>query len=103
MLHLGDVADAQAPALHMLEFINHVAPVEYISLADCVDGVPSQVEGHSTGRRYNMTAECFSLYKKRFRRADELTRLASRMGVEASTYGPVTAFLYDVAEIPDPD
>ncbi|WP_095946465.1 helix-turn-helix transcriptional regulator [Variovorax boronicumulans] len=98
---LLDAGDGRAPALEMLDFVNHVVPVEYISLVEYVDGVPSQVEGHSTGRHQNITAECFSLYKRRFRQADELTRLATRMVGEASAHAPVTALLYDAVDIPD--
>jgi hypothetical protein len=100
--HLLDAGNEQAPALHMLDFINHVVPVEYISLVEYIDGVPSQVEGHAMGRCDNITAECFSLYKKRFRLADDMTRLAARMGGEALAHAPVTALLYDAADIPDP-
>jgi len=98
---LLDAGESPAPAREMLDFVNHVLPVEYISLIEYVDGVPSQVEGHSTGRHDNITAECFSLYKSRFRQADELTRLATRMAGETSMQAPVTALLYDVADIPD--
>ncbi|CAN7721463.1 helix-turn-helix transcriptional regulator [Variovorax paradoxus] len=100
--HLLDAGSEEAPALHMLDFINHVVPVEYISLVEYIDGVPSQVEGHAMGRCDNITAECFSLYKKRFRLADDMTRLAARMGGEALAHAPVTALLYDAADIPDP-
>ncbi|MDM0012118.1 helix-turn-helix transcriptional regulator [Variovorax sp. J22P168] len=99
---LLDAGDGRAPAREMLDFVNHVLPVEYISLVEYVDGVPSQVEGHSTGRHDNITAECFSLYKSRFRQADELTRLATRMAGETAMDAPVTALLYDVEDIPDP-
>ena len=100
--HLLDAGSEQAPALNMLDFINHVVPVEYISLVQYIDGVPSQVEGHAAGRHDNITAECFSLYKKRFRHADDITRLAARMSAEALAPAPVTALLYDAADIPDP-
>ncbi|VWX61912.1 LuxR family transcriptional regulator [Burkholderiales bacterium 8X] len=102
---LLDAGDAPEPALDMLAFVNHVVPVEYISLVEYVGGVPSQVAGHSNGRHHNITGECFALYKKRFRRADELTRLAARMADDGVGVGKgaVTAFLYDVADIPDAD
>jgi len=100
--HLLDAGSEQAPALDMLDFINQVVPVEYISLVEYIDGVPSQVEGHAAGRHHNITAECFALYKKRFRRADDITRLATRMSAEAPSDAPVTAMLYDLADIPDP-
>lgn len=100
---LLDAGDARAPALKMLDFINHVAPVEYISLVEYVDGMPSQVEGHAfSGQQRNITAECFALYKQRFMQVDDLTRMATRMRGEADPQAPVTALLYDLADIPDP-
>ncbi len=100
--HLLEAGDERAPAMRMLAFVNHVAPVEYISLVEYIDGVPSQVEGHAfSGRQGNITGECFSLYKRRFAQADDVTRLASRMRGEADAHAPVTALLYDVLDIPD--
>jgi DNA-binding CsgD family transcriptional regulator len=101
VMGLLEAGDDQSPARTMLDFINCVAPVQYISLVEYVGGAPVQVEGHSRGLR-NITSECFALYKERFRQADELTRVASRMRDQPVMHGPVTAFLYSVSDIPDP-
>lgn len=90
-----------APAQALLEVVNHVAPVEFISLVAYDDGGPRLLEGHahSPGVR-NVTGECWALYRQRFFSLDAATRLASRMPHGLSRMA-VAALRCDAEHIPD--
>lgn len=100
-----------APAARMLDFLNQVAPVEYLSLVeyvdaaqDCsVDDAPRLVEAHTrhpVGR--DVTGECFAIYRRRYWRSDECTRIAAQVRARPAATGPVAALRYRCSDIPLP-
>ncbi|MGV3570666.1 MAG: helix-turn-helix transcriptional regulator [Ramlibacter sp.] len=93
---------ARQPAAKLLAFVDAIAPVDYLSLVEYVpsrrDGLaaPELVEGHAAPGIENVTPDCFALYRERFWRQDEATRLAQHLG-DASA--PVTALRFAPADI----
>ena len=77
-------ADDRAPAARLLEFLNQVVAVDFLSLVSHVsplaDPAPRLVEGHSqaAGGR-NVTAECFAIYRQRYWQNDRATEIADHL------------------------
>ena len=99
---LLDAQGAAEPAGRMLAFLNTVAPVDYLALVEYVPGLnngaatPELVEGHAAPQLRNVTAECFTHYRKHFWREDEATRIAQQVGSGAA---PVTALHFKAGDI----
>lgn len=98
-----------APAAKMLAFINQLAPVAYISLVeytgesggDALGAAPKLIEGHARGpQARNVTAECFAIYRRRYWRSDQATRIAQHLRQETSASAPVTALHFQPGDIP---
>ncbi|HEY8359878.1 MAG TPA: LuxR family transcriptional regulator, partial [Ramlibacter sp.] len=93
---------AAQPAAKLLAFVDAIAPVDYLSLVEYVpsrrDGMatPELVEGHAAPGIANVTPACFALYRERFWRQDEATRLAQHLGDEAAA---VTALRFEPNDI----
>jgi DNA-binding CsgD family transcriptional regulator len=106
---LLDASHAAAPAAKLLAFINQLAPVEYISLVeytgespgDALGAAPTLVEGHARGpHARNVTAECFAIYRRRYWRSDQATRIAQHLRRETQACAPITALHFQPGDIP---
>ncbi|HSV51640.1 MAG TPA: LuxR C-terminal-related transcriptional regulator [Burkholderiaceae bacterium] len=106
---LLEAAHDSAPAAKLLAFINQLAPVEYISLVeytgetggDALGAAPTLVEGHARGpHARNVTAECFAIYRRRYWRSDQATRIAQHLRQETRATAPVTALHFQPGDIP---
>lgn len=90
------------PGAKLLAFIDSIVPVDHLSLVEYVarprEGVstPELVEGLSAPDIPNVTPECFALYRERFWRQDEATRLAQHLGDESL---PLMALRFAPADI----
>ena len=90
------------PAAKLLAFIDSIVPVDHLSLVEYVararEGVatPELVEGLSAPDIPNVTPACFALYRERFWRQDEATRLAQHLGDESL---PLVALRFAPADI----
>jgi DNA-binding CsgD family transcriptional regulator len=90
------------PAAKLLAFVDAIARVDFLSLVEYVPrsrqglATPELVEGHAAPGIPNVTPECFAMYRERFWREDEATRLAQHLGDET---GPVTALRFKPADI----
>lgn len=99
---LLDVPTSLAPGRGLLSFINSHVQVDYLSLVEYSNAVPSQVDGCTHRRNLpNITAQCFARYKRRYSQFDEVTRLAERIQRDAQTNPNVNVLLYAVKDIPD--
>lgn len=97
---LLNASDDTAPAARMLDFVNEVVPVDFLSLVSHTSMAqspgPRLVEGHChaqgalPGDR-NVTADCFAIYRQRYWRSDQATRIAEHLQSEPSGVSPVTA------------
>jgi DNA-binding CsgD family transcriptional regulator len=87
--HLLEASACAQPAVPLLAFIDSIVPVDHLSLVEYVararEGVatPELVEGLSAPDIPNVTPACFALYRERFWRQDEATRLAQHLGDES--------------------
>ncbi|WP_279343767.1 helix-turn-helix transcriptional regulator [Variovorax terrae] len=102
---LLDAPHDAAPAARMLDFLNQVAPVEYISLVAYAGidrgDAPTLVEGHAhSAHTRNVTAECFAIYRRQYWRSDAATRIAQHLRYEAGGSAPVTALHFQPGDIP---
>jgi Bacterial regulatory proteins, luxR family len=94
-------ANAQ-PAAQLLAFIDSIVPVDHLSLVEYVAhsreglAIPELVEGLSAPDLANVTPACFALYRERFWRQDEATRLAQHLGNESL---PLLALHFKPADI----
>jgi hypothetical protein len=90
------------PAAKLLAFIDSIVPVDHLSLVEYVahsrEGLatPELVEGLSAPDLANVTPACFALYRERFWRQDEATRLAQHLGHESL---PLLALHFKPADI----
>jgi DNA-binding CsgD family transcriptional regulator len=90
------------PAAKLLAFVDSIVPVDHLSLVEYValagEGVaaPELVEGVSAADIPNVTPECFALYRERFWRQDEATRLAQHLGDESM---PLVALRFKPVDI----
>ncbi len=99
---LLDVPTSQAPGRGLLSFINAHVQVDYLSLVEYADVVPSQVDGCTHRPNLpNITAQCFARYKRQYSQFDEVTRLAGHVQREVAGNGSVTVVHYAVNDIPD--
>ena len=100
--HLLEAPAAAEPGAQLLAFLNAVVPVDYLSVVRYVPSsragltAPELVEGHADPALSNVTPACFAVYRERFWRQDEATRLAQNVGREA---GPLTALRFAPADI----
>ncbi|MFO1216978.1 MAG: LuxR C-terminal-related transcriptional regulator [Burkholderiaceae bacterium] len=101
-LLLDSVADG-LPGRCMLDFLNRIAPVDYLGVVAFGAGGPSMIEGHarSAGLR-NITGDCFARYRACFCGADEVVRRAAQMQLSAGDDAPVLALHLPSADLPDP-
>jgi ATP/maltotriose-dependent transcriptional regulator MalT len=99
---LLEAAACAQPAAPLLAFIDSIVPVDHLSLVEYEarsrDGVstPELVEGLSAPDIPNVTPACFALYRERFWRQDEATRLAQHLGDESL---PLVALHFAPADI----
>lgn len=90
------------PASKFLAFIDSIVPVDYLSLVEYVarsrEGLatPELVEGVAAPDILNVTPDCFAIYRERFWRQDESTRLAQHLGDESL---PLMALRFKPADI----
>jgi len=83
---LLDACARAQPAAGLFAFVDAVVAVDYLSLVEYVAhpreglAVPELVEGVSAPDTPNVTAACFALYRQRYWRHDEATRLAQHLG-----------------------
>jgi DNA-binding CsgD family transcriptional regulator len=90
------------PAAGLLAFIDSIVPVDHLSLVEYVahssEGLatPELIEGLSAPDLDNVTPACFALYRERFWRQDEATRLAQHLGSESL---PLLALHFEPADI----
>lgn len=88
-------ADDRAPAARLLEFLNQIVAVDFLSLVSHVspqdDPAPRLVEGHSqaAGGR-NVTAECFAIYRQRYWQNDPAAGIADHLRGERAGASAVT-------------
>lgn len=102
---LLDAPQAAQPAGRMLQCLNEVAAVDYLSLvaygAPQQGDAPSLVEGHaSRSETRDVTAECFAIYRQRYWRSDEATAIAGQLHEAAGDTGPVTAMHFHAGDVP---
>jgi hypothetical protein len=102
---LLDAPHDAAPAARMLDFLNQIAPVEYISLVAYADldrgDAPTLVEGHGrSARTRDVTAECFAIYRRQYWRSDAATRIAQHLRQDTGGGAPVTALHFQPGDIP---
>lgn len=101
---LLDAPQEREPARQLLEFLNGVVPVDYLSLVEFVpdrDGhtaPPELVEGHARPGVANVTSDCFGHYRRHFWRADQGTRIAE--DVRQGRSPAVTALHVHAGDIP---
>ena len=87
--------DDVAPAARLLEFLNEVVAVDFLSLVSHVCAAhspgPRLIEGHchAVGGR-NVTAECFAIYRQRYWQSDQATRIAEHLQAERAGASAVT-------------
>lgn len=99
---LLDVPTSHTPGQGLLGFINAHVRVDYLSLVEYADAVPSQVDGCTHRPTLpNITAQCFARYKRQYSQFDEVTRLAGRIQREVTGNADVTVLHYPVNDIPD--
>jgi DNA-binding CsgD family transcriptional regulator len=92
------------PAAKMLDFLNAMVPVDYLSLVEYVSqggvAAPALVEGHAGDRqRSQVTADCFALYRKHFWREDQGTQIAQHLNRSQAASTPVTALHFSAGDI----
>lgn len=94
------------PGRVLLDVVNRVLPVQYLSVVAYGDAEPRLLEGHARrGAPRNATHECWRRYRQgRFWRQDELVRLARRVQqpgrVDATA--PVVGLHVAAHDIPNP-
>ena len=99
---LLDVPTSHAPGRGLLSFINSHVEVDYLSLVEYADAVPSQVDGCTHRPNLpNITAQCFARYKRQYSQFDEVTRLAGHVQRDVAGNADVTVLHYSVKDIPD--
>jgi len=82
---LLEATSAPEPAAKLLEFLEHVAPVDYLTHVEYVEqrgkglAAPELLEGHSAPDIPNISRQCFAIYRERFWRRDECTQVAQHM------------------------
>lgn len=90
------------PAAKLFAFVDAIVPVDHLSLVEYVAhareglAVPELVEGVSAPDLANVTPACFALYRERFWRYDDATRLAQHLGDESL---PLLALRFEPADI----
>lgn len=103
-LAFGQLLDAlrsPEPARHILEFINHRAHVDYLSLVHYPKTLPRQIEGHSLNDgQASIVHRCFSIYQSHFSWADPIPREASRLRECDPHHAPITVHAFRQHEIP---
>jgi len=92
------------PAAKMLDFLNAMMPVNYLSLVEYVShggvAAPMLVEGHAGNRQLSqVTADCFAIYRKHFWREDHGTQIAQHLSRGHSASSPVTALHFSAVDI----
>lgn len=92
------------PAAKMLDFLNVMMPVHYLSLVEYVNqggvAAPALVEGHASNRQLSqVTADCFSRYRKHFWREDQGTQIAQHLNRSHGASTPVTALHFSAGDI----
>jgi DNA-binding CsgD family transcriptional regulator len=99
---LLEVPASAQPAAKLLAFVDSIVPVDHLSLVEYVSqareglSAPELVEGVSAPDIANVTPACFALYRERFWRQDEATRLAQHLGDESQ---PLVALRFEPADI----
>lgn len=100
---LLDAASEGQPGRHMLAFLDHIAPVDYLSVVAFGAGGPAMVEGHARADLpHNITQGCFARYRACFCGADEVVGRAGQMLEAAGDEATVQALHMSSDELPDP-
>jgi DNA-binding CsgD family transcriptional regulator len=102
---LLDAPQAGQPAKRMLQGLNEVAPVDYLSLVSYGrpqgGAAPILVEGHAQqAEARDVTAECFAIYRQQYWRSDEATAIAGQLHEAANPVGAVTALHFHPGDVP---
>jgi DNA-binding CsgD family transcriptional regulator len=101
---LLEAAHDAAPAARILDFLNVMVPVDYLSLVQYTHQggmvAPTLVEGHASQHALSqVTVDCFSIYRRHFWREDQGTQIAQNLNCSHGAATPVTALHLNVSDI----